>query len=342
VPRSPAPLDPEVLLSPEWCSEMLGVPVVAVERVEEQVTIAAKVRFRVTYADGAADGRSDAFCVKGYFAPESAGFVDLGQLEVHFYETLAPALGLEVPECVYAAIDPETGHGLVVMRDLVAAGCRFLTPLSPYSVDQTAQTLAQLARLHHGRPEEIAGTVDWLAPRLGNYLQYVPEARLQELLDDGRSASFAPEIADARRLRTAFATVAERAAARPEHVIHGDSHAGNLYLTPDGRPGLVDWQVIQLGPWSLDVAYHIGAVLDPADREHSEADLVREYLDARRALGDDVPDFATAWDDYRDALVYGLYMWAITQRVLRPVLEEHVARLGRAVEFHDSLARLGA
>ena len=335
---SPAPLDLDVVCSPEWCSGILGAPVVEVERVEELVTIASKVRFRVTYDDGT----TDALCVKGYFSPDSAGFVDLGQLEVHFYESLAPAMGLEVPECVHTGIDPGTGHGIIVMRDLVDAGCTFLTPLHPYTPDQTAATLGQLARLHHTDPRAIVGEVDWLAPRLAGYLAYVPEERLQALLDDGRSAPFAPEIADARRLRAAFTTVAERAAARPEHVVHGDSHAGNLYLTPDGRPGLVDWQVIQLGPWSLDVAYHIGAVLDPADRERSEADLVREYLEARRALGDDVPDFASAWDDYRDALVYGFYMWAITQRVARPVLEEHVARLGRAVEHHDSFARLGS
>ena len=334
---SPAPLDLAVVVAPAWCSEILGREVTRVEVVEELVTIASKVRFLVTFADG----DSLALCVKGYFSPDSAGFVDLGQLEVHFYESLAPALDLEVPGCVHTGIDPDTGHGIVVMRDLVAAGCTFLTPLSAYTPEQTAQTLAQLARLHHADPRAIVGEPAWLAPRLAGYLAYVPEDRLQALLDDGRSTSFAPEIADARRLRSAFAVVAERAAARPEHVVHGDSHAGNLYLTPDGRPGLVDWQVIQLGPWALDVAYHVGAVLDPADRERHEADLVRGYLDVRRSLGDDVPAFSVAWDEYREALVYGFYMWAITQRVARPVLEAHVARLGRAVEHHDSLARLG-
>ena len=334
---SPAPLDLAVVCSPEWCTEILGRPVTAVEIVEELVTIASKVRFRVTFADGS----TEALCVKGYFSPDSAGFVDLGQLEVHFYESLAPALDLEVPECVHTGIDPDTGHGIVVMRDLVDAGCAFLTPLSAYSPEQTARTLTQLARLHHADPRAIVGEVDWLTPRLAGYLTYVPEERLQSLLDDGRSAPFDPALADAARVRAAFSVVAERAAARPEHVIHGDSHAGNLYLTPAGDPGLVDWQVIQLGPWALDVAYHVGAVLDPADRERHEEDLVRHYLDVRRSLGDDVPEFAAAWDDYRESLVYGFYMWAITQRVVRPVLEAHVERLGRAVEFHDSFARLG-
>jgi hypothetical protein len=39
--------------------------------------------------------------------------------------------------------------------------------------------------------------------------------------------------------------------------------------------------------------------------------------------------------------VYGYFMWGITQRVERPVLETFVARLGSAVQDHASFDRLG-
>src|SRR5262249_33277115 len=113
------------------------------------------------------------------------------------------------------------------------------------------------------------------------------------------------------------------------------------YVGPDHAPGLIDWQVVQRGAWALDVAYHVGAVLTVDNRAAHERDLLAHYLGVARALGAPVPDDPTAWGQYRDALVYGYYMWAITQRVERPVIEEFVHRLGSAVEAHDSLHRVG-
>ncbi len=343
---SPAPLSLDTLLSPEWLSEALGAAVVGSEIVEQLVTVASKVRFRVDYAPGVAADRPRDLCVKGYFASESAAFSRIGEIEVRFYRDLAPMvltdLGVEVPGCVYTGIDPETGHGIVIMRDLVADGCRFLTALSPYGVDRAAATLEALARLHHADPVSAAGGTDWLAPRLSGYMDYVTPERLAQQLADGRSSAFSPAVADEVRLRTAFRTLSAKAANRPECVVHGDAHAGNVYLTPDGRPGLIDWQVLQLGPWALDVAYHLGAVLDVADRQEHERSLLDHYLGVRHSLGDPVPTPDAAWDDYRDSLVYGFWMWAITQRVERPVIETFVTRLGSAVEYHESLDRLGA
>ncbi len=338
---SPAPLDLDVVLSPEWLTATLGVPVASSEVVEHLVTIASKVRFSVTY-DGDANDRPASFCVKGYFAEQSRMMVGVGQIETRFYTDLAPLLDLRVPPCVHAGIDPETGHGMVMMRDLVADGCRFLTALSPYSVDQAAATLEQLARLHRVDPSVVApADAGWLDTRFGSYLSVMTEAELQALLDDGRGVTLAGETLRASRLRAALSVLAERAAAAPNHYVHGDAHAGNLYLTADGQPGLIDWQVIQRGPWAMDVAYHLAAVLEVADRERSERDLIRHYLEARRSLGGPTPTEAEAWDQYRDCLAYGYYMWGITRRVDRPIIEAFMHRLGSAVEFHDTFARLG-
>jgi aminoglycoside phosphotransferase (APT) family kinase protein len=337
---SPAPLDQETVLSPEWLSRTLGAPIGSVSVTETLTTIASKVRFHVEY-EGPHGDLPDDLCVKAYFTEPARA--SLGQIEARFYRELAPLLDLRVPRCVHAGIDSDTGHGLVLMNDLVAEGARFLTALSPYSVDDAARTVEQLARMHSVDPAHTAPPdAGWLASRLTGYLDYVSEERLQGQLDDGRGAALAAETRSAARLRAAFGTLAARAATGPARYIHGDAHAGNLYLDPDGQPGLIDWQVTQRGPWELDVAYHLVAVLDVGDRERSEADLLAHYLEAVRAHGGEPVPFADAWDAYRDALAYGYFMWAITQRVERPIIDTFVTRLGSAVQAHESLDRLGA
>jgi aminoglycoside phosphotransferase (APT) family kinase protein len=342
---SPAPLDLDAVLEPGWLSSALtprypGVRVTATSVVEELTTIASKVRFRVDYA-GARGRAPGALCVKGYFAPQSAQFASLGQTEARFYSEVAPWLPVRVPPCLHTGIDPQSGHGLIIMEDLVAAGCTFLTALSPYSVDQAAATLEQLALLHAADLPAAVTSAGWLAPRLATYLDYVTAERLQALLDDGRAGELPGEVRDARRLRSALQVIADDSARKPEGLVHGDAHAGNLYLASDGAPGLIDWQVVQRGWWAIDVAYHVSAVLDPTDRAGHERGLLAHYLDVRRRVGHTAPSPGEAWDEYRRALAYGYYMWAITQRVERPVVETFVRRTGIAVSTHETFERLG-
>lgn len=119
--------------------------------------------------------------------------------------------------------------------------------------------------------------------------------------------------------------------------MHADAHAGNLYESADGRPGLIDWQIYQFAQWSIDVAYHVAAVLDPSDRERTERDLLCHYLERLVAAGVEAPRVDDAWDDYRASLVYGYYLWAITRKVDEAITLEFNRRLGTAVTAHESL-----
>lgn len=96
-------------------------------------------------------------------------------------------------------------------------------------------------------------------------------------------------------------------------MLHGDSHAGNIFRTSDGL-GLIDWQVIQHGAWSLDVAYHINAVLPVEVAEKEERRLLNDYLARMRATGVDMPSDEQGWTQYQEGVAYGLFMWAITRR----------------------------
>jgi len=105
--------------------------------------------------------------------------------------------------------------------------------------------------------------------------------------------------------------------------------------------GVIDWQLLQRGGWALDVAYHLNAVLPTEVAEVEERRLLGEYLAMMRARGMEMPDEEQAWSQYREAVIYGYYLWAITRRVDPPIIVQFVDRLGKAVTRHESHALLG-
>lgn len=341
-PAEPAPLDEAVALSTGWLSAVLDADVRDVEVVERLETVATKVRFRASLADGS--GR--ALCVKAYFNPAMRARVNAGVAEVRFYLNVAEAVsgthGVEVPRHVYGGIDESTGHALVLMEDLVARGATFLTALSPYTADQAAATLDQLARLHAvWWDDRLRLSLGFLEPRLASFLAYVDTERLQQQLDGRRGAALPSDVKDAARLRAALLAIAARDGDGPQCLVHGDAHAGNLYETAAGSPGLIDWQVVQRGSWALDVAYHLGAVLDVGLREDRERDLLAHYCDALARHGGPSLVGDVAWLEYRAHLAYGYFMWGITQQVEPAIVETFTTRLGTAVAHHDSFSLLG-
>jgi len=334
------------VLSPEWLTAVLRArhpgAVVTGTRVTERIeTVATKVRFQVDYAEPV-EGAPRALCAKGYFNPAARGRVGGSTTEVRFYQAVAPGGAVRVPGCVHAAVDEATGHGLILMEDLVEAGATFLDPLGAYTPERAAATLEQLAALHVAfwdRPEAELPAA--FPPRLRSLTGHVDTARLQAQIDDGRAADLPAAVRDAGRVRGAMLALAEVGQRTARSLVHGDVHTGNVFELADGRCGLIDWQVAQYGAWALDVAYHLAAVLEPDDRERSERDLVDHYLDCLARGGVTPPDRDDAWWQYRAHLPYGFFLWAITRAVERPVIEHLTRRLGLAVAWHDSLDLLG-
>ena len=104
---------------------------------------------------------------------------------------------------------------------------------------------------------------------------------------------------------------------------------------------MIDWQLLQRGGWALDVAYHLNAVLPTEVAEQEERRLVTEYLARMRGQGMDMPSDGDAWDQYREAAIYGYFLWSITRRVDPPIIVQFTDRLGKAVARHESHAMLG-
>jgi Ser/Thr protein kinase RdoA (MazF antagonist) len=261
--------------------------------------------------------------------------------EADFYTFVAPRVEVRVPTCVAAIVDRERKQGVIIMRDLIVDGARFCTALEPFTRDEAAASLEQIARLHAG--SFLLKTESWITPRIGDLAQaqYVPMPLLQEMLDGERAKGLTAAVRNAERLVDAMKVLAQRDSGRPQFLVHGDSHAGNNFRSSDGGAGLIDWQLLQRGGWALDVAYHVAAVLPVDVAEREERKLLGHYLEMMSGFGCEVPDEEEAWLQYREAAIYGYYLWSITRRVDPPIINLFVNRLGSAVTRHDSYRLLG-
>jgi hypothetical protein len=337
----------EGVLEPEWLSAALGerFPGIAVASVQPGPVVSrvsTNARFRIECQGGVPTGLPADLCVKGYFADcsdSAAASRSAGVPEAMFYQRLAVASGVRTLDCFYADVDPVTRHGVLITGDVAAQGATFLDALSPYTADQVAESLEQYAVLH-ARTWGVGQTDEpWLAPRL----QRTMRARgLREISGnfDGPIGSLVPgEVRDAERLLEVVRRLAGHLEeAEQRCLLHGDAHVGNLYLDAAGRPCLVDWQLVQQGPWYLDVGYHLGCTMGPEERRGAELDLLAHYLDRLRFESAAAPSWDAARRSIGLGLVYGFFLWAITLKVAAPITTVMLERLGTAVADHDAYA----
>jgi hypothetical protein len=335
----------EEVLTPAWLSAALGrrfpgIEVVGVHPGPVVSRVSTNARFRVECRDGVPPGLPQDLCVKGYFADCSdtaAASRVAGVPEVLFYRQLAGASGVRTLSCFFADVDPDTQHGIVITGDVAAQGATFLDAHSPYTADQVAESLEQYAILHGRTWGWNRSGEPWLAPRLKATMRARGLPEISGNFDGPIGSRVPVEVRDAECLLGAVSRLAERLeTAEPRCLLHGDAHVGNLYLDAAQRPSLVDWQLVQSGPWYLDVGYHIGCTLNPEERRRAEEDLLAHYLDRLRFETADVP----SWDEARRGvgmgLVYGFFLWSITLKVAPPITTAMLERLGSAVADHEA------
>lgn len=333
-------------LSPKWLTSALGVgrpglQVVSVDIIEELTTVADKVRIAATCR--LADGASSALhlCLKGYFGEAALRRGELGRAEAAFYRDFPRELSINLPQIEYSGINESSGQALVVMEDLIYSGATFVEPLQAVSPDAVAAALEQYALLHATFWNKSHWTdKPWLKPMADSISSLIDPEILSELLAGERADPLPSEMRDALALVRAVECLPSLRRSGGTCLLHGDAHVANSFHRPDGSIGLVDWQLVQIGCWAVDVAYHIGSALSVEDREQHERELVAGYLGRLREHGIDAPDFSVAWDLYEKAFIYGYYLWAITRFVAPQIINAMVERLGLAVAFHDSVRRL--
>ncbi|WP_373083824.1 phosphotransferase [Zhongshania sp.] len=343
----PAPRQLDVVLSPAWLSAMLSTrwpetKVLKVTVVETLVTQATKVRLSLEL-EGQHENIPRHICIKGVLsetgAPGAASII-----ETQFYKDFAEQLPLRVPNCIYAEFNAAGDNGVIVMEDEIYAGSTFLTALKPLSPEEVRGSMEQLALLHAETWEDREFFSQAKIPRFLDRISekpIMPIEVLQGMVNADKGALLPEEVKNAAALQRSLELYAKQVRERPSCLVHGDAHAGNIYRK-DGNYGLVDWQILQKGEWAQDVAYHIASVLSPEDRRIHERELLEYYLKRLKALGG--PELAAdeAWTRYRAAMIYGYYLWAITQKVEPAITNEFFRRLGLAVYELNSFEAAGA
>jgi len=340
----PVPSSLDVMLDTEWLSRALGdrhvgCDVVSVGVRESRSTVASKHFLETQYRNPGVPPAPRRLCIKGYF-DDAQTRARAGESEARFYRDCSQGTSARIPACSYAALDEGSGSSVLILEDLAASGAVLLDARHRIAPDLAAATLRQLALRHAETWNDPRLGESWLAPRMSSLAQSIGRDRLQELLDRPRADGLDSATRTAERVQSAMLALADLPEDSPRCMLHGDTHAGNIYSTPDG-PGLLDWQLVQRGGWATDVAYHIGSALETEERRRVEWDLLRFYLGCLVDLGITPPSWESAATAYRQHLAYGLFLWAMTQFTPEELTTITLRRLGRAVEDHHTFELLG-
>ena len=204
--------------------------------------------------------------------------------------------------CPYLAYAAEAGEIGLLMDDLTDALLPDVDePITEVQEDALLVALARLHARYWGAPEL---RLPWLTSPEARFAIIGPRAADEEASRPA-SARFAPFFemmrtgweAALRRLRPEAAELVslppERLAARcadlPWTLLHGDTKVGNLAWCSDGRVAAFDWEIVGVGPPTLDLGYHLAVnssrLARPKDaviaryRELLEAELVTRIDD---------------------------------------------------------------
>jgi hypothetical protein len=221
-------------------------------------------------------------------------------------------LPVDHPDPYGVVMDEEALDWIVVMEDVSLRGGDPHNSTRPLSVDQVANGMRGLARLHrayrgftaHTHPG-LAWVQDW-APTEGfqsGLRKRVPLGleRMAKRLPALIAHMTADEIVDQWVRYVALL-------AHDPTLLHADAHVCNTYVLPGDDVGFLDWQVVRRGHWSQDAGYFLQGALTEADRRAADRDLITAYL----ADFDSAADVASSWLWYRASAAYGLAIWLST------------------------------
>lgn len=319
----PHPLyDPEAV-SAAWLQDVLGHAgvlgdgerIVGLDREEIGTgQVGSNIRFRLRYASGGEGSVVGKFAASDEVSRAAGIATRTYETEVAFYKDLAGTVEVRRPACYFAAIEHGTADVVLVLEDMAPAeqgdqilGC---------SQAEAELAIDEAARLHGPRwGDPSLMEHGWLAE---GYSQRGGVAELYAMTWDQflqrYEATLTPEAVDVGTyLRAHIKPWAERRPG-PLTLVHSDFRLDNMLFRP-GSVCIVDWQTVRLGCGTSDVAYFLGAGLDPVLRRKHERALVERY---HQALSDyDVRNypFEACWDDYR-RYSYSGYVMAVIASIL--------------------------
>jgi Ecdysteroid kinase-like family len=292
-------------LSPGWFSEVLKATVVDVEILDQAFATNQRVRVGLKYAEEEA-GPPSLFVKLPSLDPDHRkmiGAAAMGEREARFYADVAPSVELRVPQTYFAA-SADDGSFILLLEDLVAAGCAFSNGTWGVRADAAAGALEDLARFHarFEDPAERSAVTPWLKPPSANRSELTAQL-LRTVLDERRDVLTPAYVAAGELYVEHHDRIDGMWNAGPQTYIHGDPHIGNVFLDAQ-RVGFFDWGLSRLSTHLRDVSYFLTMTVDPEERRRSERDLLRLYLDALRGAGGADISFDDAWAVHRIQAAY--------------------------------------
>ena len=231
--------------------------------------------------------------------------LDMAVNEVRFYNTASTSFTDHLPGFWFGHAGIGARH-LLMLEDLSSRGCRPFTLSDDCGIDHARALMDALAKLHatFWESDRFIGDLSFAKP----WSQRPGYAVLKRFYRRGRIGTLKLELPEATpEIHRLAATLASNETAfyrqfelGPRTLLHGDSHLGNTYAYPDGRAGLLDWQVVWQGPGLREVSYFITGGLEPELRRAHDRELIDRYLEGLRSFGiSELPTSNEAFDRYR-------------------------------------------
>ena len=331
--------------------EVSNVRVLATsEHGEGHASTADRVLLVLDYAPGRDGGLPSQMLVKTFLGRPHAPSV-MYRTEVRFYRDIRPELVIEAPRAFAGVADDATGQFGLLMEDLTLRGARFPNALTSPGLETVTHLVDTLAELHahFWSSPRFRSDLAWVATPCAGGMADVFKTFGLELVRKQLEFDFKAELLrplgrplerlwdDLWRLQAILET-------EPVTLLHGDPHIGNTYVLPDGRGGLLDWQLMVRGRWAHDVTYLMVTGLTPEDRRTHERSILARYLGALARRGVEAPDAEAAWLLYRQSVVWGLVIgWLITppRNYGEAITAANLTRLVAAAQDLETFRALG-
>ena len=305
-------------ITPDWMSAALarhhpGVVVSDVSVALRDDGTNRRARLALTYSAGSGPATVFAKAVD----PEHADLVALTSGLYHEPRLFTSdiELPLDHPTVYTALIDEDRKDFVMIMEDVVARGADPRDSTRPMTVEQVANGVRGLARMHSrfwGDRLDAHATLGWLEPFVAfEGMQYAPLHIAYERLGDTVPAEIL-SMSGTEVFVDIWARYVGTLTTSPQTLLHGDPHIGNTYVLPDDDVGFLDWQMARRGNWSLDLGYFLQGALTIEDRRRAERDLLAEYRKALDLPADELPSADEVWLRYRASVAHGLAIWLAT------------------------------
>jgi hypothetical protein len=257
---------------------------------------------------------------------------DMGRREARFYEGPAREVPLRIPRPYFAAHGAEPTQYIMVLEDLVSAGCAFTNRLQPLADEHGMKVIESLGRLHahFWNDPRLDGEFSWIQPAMrGPYgATLIDKARVRF------AGEFPTVFTELCHLYVEHhEQIAELLDSGERTLIHGDTHAGNQFVL-DGDVGLYDWAVISQSPGIRDLSIYLGNSCPTEIRRSEEERWLRAYHRILVDAGVDAPAFEVLWQRYRLNVIYAWVAATTTASMGSRWQPVEVGRLGmtRATE----------